>query len=247
MSIDVADAMIASATVPQQKAGSGKSGAGVGLTSKYNDRYIFLMQRRKAENRQRILEAAARVLRREGYAAAGVDALAAEAGLTSGAIYGHFKGKRDVLTAVVRQSVSANESIREAGLEDLRGGAWVRAMLRRYLSPEHHAAVEHGCPMPALVSELARAGDEPRAAFAEAVGALLDRMAVKWAEGESSANAPELRRRAMAALAMAVGGIALARAVGDDELAGALLDACRDEGAEALTREKTDATTQGAT
>jgi len=241
---------------------------------------------RKAEARLRILDAASRVLRREGYAAAGVDALAAEAGLTSGAIYSHFRGKEHVLTAVVERSVEEHEANREAGLDGLVGPAWIRAMLRRYLSPEHHAAIEQGCPMPALVSELGRAGEGPQAAFAAALGRLIDRMEARWAgrEGEAEPQAgpesegePELeadpefsggsrfggrtdraargrefavepddpaadsrdqtaqrRRHVMAAVAMAVGGVALARAVGDDKLAGELLAACRETGVESL-------------
>ena len=194
---------------------------------------------RKAETRRKIIDAASRVLRREGYAAAGVDTLAAEAGLTSGAIYGHFKGKRDVLTEVVKRSVSDHEAVREHGLEDLAGAEWIRGMLRRYLSPEHHAHAEVGCPIPALVSELSRAGEEPRRAFADAVKRLVDRMEHKWganAEPDAAQDDEEaVRRRAMVALSMAVGGLALARAVGDDQLAGELLDACRTEGVDVLT------------
>lgn len=198
-----------------------------------------------ADTRERIIDAASRVLRRRGYAGAGIDAMAAEAGLTSGAIYGHFRGKRALLTAVVEASVQANESVREHGLDALQGAPWVRALLRRYLSPEHHAAVEAGCPIPALVSELGRAGEEPQRAFAQTLEQLLERMETRWRTDDdddadaNDGNSDEMddasrRQRVLAALAMAVGGMSLARAVGDDPLGRELLAACRSHGVSAL-------------
>jgi TetR/AcrR family transcriptional repressor of nem operon len=225
-----------------------------------NDSSKRFLQRQQM--RQRILEAAGRVLRREGYAAAGVDALAAEAGVTSGAIYSHFKGKRDLLTYAVEAAVHASEDVREQGLERLHGRDWVAAMLRRYLSPEHHEAVEAGCPIPSLISELSRAGEEPQAAFSRGLEQVIQRMQQKWSEpadpcddprtdeaaqtdaepGASETGASEpgtahaapLRQQAIAALAMAVGGMSLARALGRHELAQEVLQACRDQGVESL-------------
>lgn len=178
--------------------------------------------------RQRILEGASRVFRRKGFAGAGVDGVMAEVGLTSGAFYGHFAGKEQLLEEVVRRSVRANERTREAGLEDLQGRPWVSALLHRYLSEAHRAAVEQGCPIPTLVSELGRAGAGPQRAFAEAGEELVERVA-SHLEGYDEAEA---RRRALATLAMAVGGLALARAMGDAPLAQEVLAACAQVGSE---------------
>jgi TetR/AcrR family transcriptional repressor of nem operon len=152
----------------------------------------------------------------------------AEAGLTSGAFYGHFRGKEDLLTEVVRQSVKQAEHVRESGLQDLDGRDWVAGLLRRYLSLEHWRAIEQGCPIPTLVSELSRAGRGPKRAFANAVQKLLDRIESRLADD------PRQRERALAGLALAVGGMSLARAVGSRTLAAELLDACRGFGVEAL-------------
>jgi AcrR family transcriptional regulator len=56
-----------------------------------------------AETAERLLAAARRAFAREGYAAASMDALCAEAGLTRGALYHHFGGKDGLLEAVVRR------------------------------------------------------------------------------------------------------------------------------------------------
>jgi AcrR family transcriptional regulator len=51
----------------------------------------------------RLVAAARAAFRAEGYAAASMDALCAEAGVTRGALYHHFGGKEGLLEAVVRQ------------------------------------------------------------------------------------------------------------------------------------------------
>lgn len=54
--------------------------------------------RARAEaRRQEILRAAARVFRRQGYAATGMRGIAAEAGLSPGNLYHYFSGKEDLL------------------------------------------------------------------------------------------------------------------------------------------------------
>jgi AcrR family transcriptional regulator len=56
-----------------------------------------------AETTARLVAAARAAFRAEGYAAASMDALCAEAGVTRGALYHHFGGKEGLLEAVVRQ------------------------------------------------------------------------------------------------------------------------------------------------
>ena len=51
----------------------------------------------------RLVAAARAAFRTDGYAAASMDALCAEAGVTRGALYHHFGGKEGLLEAVVRQ------------------------------------------------------------------------------------------------------------------------------------------------
>jgi AcrR family transcriptional regulator len=56
-----------------------------------------------AQTTEKLIAAARAAFAREGYAAAAMDALTAEAGLTRGALYHHFGGKEGLLEAVVRQ------------------------------------------------------------------------------------------------------------------------------------------------
>ena len=70
---------------------------------------------RRRETRTRLLEAAARVFAREGFRAATVEQIAAEAGYSTGAIYWHFEGKEDLFLAMAEEF--AAERVRE--IEDV--------------------------------------------------------------------------------------------------------------------------------
>jgi AcrR family transcriptional regulator len=61
----------------------------------------------KEQTRRRLLEAAARVFRRRGYRGASVEAIAAEAGYTVGALYSNFEGKDDLLLALLEEEIGA--------------------------------------------------------------------------------------------------------------------------------------------
>lgn len=56
-----------------------------------------------AENREKLIAAARKAFAQQGYAAASMDNLTAEAGLTRGALYHNFGDKRGLLAAVVDQ------------------------------------------------------------------------------------------------------------------------------------------------
>src|SRR4051812_15961897 len=59
------------------------------------------------EGRDELLTAALRVFARRGYREAGVDEIAAEAGYSKGALYWHFPGKEELLTALLEERVDA--------------------------------------------------------------------------------------------------------------------------------------------
>lgn len=94
-----------------------------------------------AENREKLIAAARKAFAEQGYAAASMDHLTAEAGLTRGALYHNFGDKKGLLAAVVdqidsemaeyAQSVGANAGDMWSGL--LAEGA---AYIEKALDPE---------------------------------------------------------------------------------------------------------------
>jgi AcrR family transcriptional regulator len=59
------------------------------------------------EAREELLTAALRVFARRGYRETGVDEIAAEAGYSKGALYWHFSGKAELLTALLEERVDS--------------------------------------------------------------------------------------------------------------------------------------------
>lgn len=168
----------------------------------------------KAQTRQRILEGSGRAFRKGGYAGTGVDALAKEAGVTSGAFYVHFGSKGDAF----------RESLR-LGMDNLRGGilyfqeqhgrAWWPEFVRFYLSVKRTCDLSEGCTLQTMPTEVARSDLESRMAFEVA----LCEVAQAVVDGPASPHAPRDIDMACAALASLVGAVTLARAVGSATLA----------------------------
>jgi len=83
-----------------------------------------------ADTRSRILQAAFRTFARQGYSGATLDDVAADAGLTKGAVYWHFAGKDDLCMALIeerfrRETVRIPDDTREA----VREGEGERALM----------------------------------------------------------------------------------------------------------------------
>ena len=75
------------------------------------------------ETRAKLVRAARRAFAAEGYAAASMDGLTAEAGLTRGALYHNFGGKEGLLRAVVDQ-IDAEMAARLRAVRDRAPTAW---------------------------------------------------------------------------------------------------------------------------
>src|SRR5918999_4955485 len=69
------------------------------------------------EGRDELMAAALRVFARRGYRQAGVDEIAAAAGYSKGALYWHFSGKEDLLSALLEERIDAPMRERVALLE----------------------------------------------------------------------------------------------------------------------------------
>jgi AcrR family transcriptional regulator len=80
---------------------------------------------RKAATRTRLLQAAAHVYAAHGFAGATLDDVAEEAGLTKGAVYGHFGSKDNLLVALMEEYLAA-EIAEQVALFDRDTTTWKR-------------------------------------------------------------------------------------------------------------------------
>src|SRR3954471_10083763 len=91
----------------------------------------------KEQTRAKILRAAGKVFRREGYHAAGVDKVMEEAGLTAGGFYAHFGSKEALLAETLARAAAAAGVPLDEDLEGLAGPARLQAFVESYLSRAH--------------------------------------------------------------------------------------------------------------
>lgn len=177
---------------------------------------------RAAENRQGILDAAARLYRERGLTGVGVADITRDAGLTHGGLYRHFASK----DALVQEACARAFDWSMAPLDGARPNTTVCERIQSYLSPQHRDAPGQGCPVAALAVDAARAGGELSEVFAEGIERNIGRFAQllaadrgeegcsegSRAEVRAGSLAPHDRARAMQFLATMVGGLVLARA-----------------------------------
>jgi TetR/AcrR family transcriptional repressor of nem operon len=170
-----------------------------------------------AENRERIVETAARLFREEGFDGVGVDAIMSAAGLTHGGFYGHFGSKDDLAAEALTRALQhgADRQSRYTNLGDL---------VSSYLSRRHRADRANGCAIAALGGDIVRQGEGVRSALTASVRGQLDRISRLLRSGTAASR----RRRAIATLAGMVGALTLARAVNDPTLSEEILEAARD-------------------
>lgn len=165
-----------------------------------------------AENRQGILDAAARLYRERGLTGVGVADITRDAGLTHGGLYRHFASKE----ALVQEACARAFDWSIAPLDGATPNTTVYERIQSYLSPQHRDSPGTGCPAAALAVDAARAGSELSEVFAQGIERNIGRFAQLLADssaGTGSTPIPhEDRARAMQILATMVGGLVLARA-----------------------------------
>lgn len=92
-----------------------------------------------SETRARVLDAARRVLSERGIARLRVDAVAREAGLSVGALYRHFRGREDLILAVILDSLPPVRELALAPAVDV--AALIELVLAVYEHETRMAAV----------------------------------------------------------------------------------------------------------
>ena len=170
------------------------------------------------ETRERILEAASRLFREHGIAAVGLAKIMAEADLTVGTFYTHFKSKE----ALVRETLLRSLDARHQELDQVLRGADLETVVRAYLSREHRDESGTGCPVAALASEVARHPRSTRHTFASHNALTLDVLAA-WLSSRQGKQVG--RADAAALLGLLAGTLQLARATPDRAESDAILEA----------------------
>jgi TetR/AcrR family transcriptional regulator, transcriptional repressor for nem operon len=185
----------------------------------------------KAQARNRLLASGGSHAKQYGFCDSGMDALAAAAGVTAGALYKHFDGKSDLFAALIRYELQRTAQ-RFAAIApgDLKAA---EKALGAYLSLNHVKHPEAGCALPSLTPEVARADESVRDAFQSGMLAIHAIVADRFTESTDTA---------WALVAQTVGAVMLARAMPDERVRRELLSAMARASASMLGEPAADAT-----
>lgn len=176
----------------------------------------------REEAKARILQAIGRGFRKHGYGGIGVDGLAREAEVTSGAFYGHFASKADAFG----QAVSAGMRELREGVQQCQaehGTQWIERFVDFYLNQKRTCALAEACALQTLTPEVMRAEEPARLAYQDELRLVIEQIA----SGLAQADDQERRARAWALLALLSGCVSTARALSDPQLIATLVGAAQ--------------------
>jgi TetR/AcrR family transcriptional regulator, transcriptional repressor for nem operon len=171
------------------------------------------------QNRERVVETAAKLFREHGFGGIGVADLMKSAGLTHGGFYGNFGSKEALMAESV--SYAMDKSLQSMDkLDGMAPADRLGAFAGAYLSPAHRDTPGNGCCIAALGPEVARVPAVKRS-LTEGVRKQVDKLTTAMAP----ATGEEQRQAALVAMASMVGALVLARAVDDQALSDEFLTA----------------------
>jgi AcrR family transcriptional regulator len=177
----------------------------------------------KLDTRQRILESARRLFNRKGFSEVSIDEIMENAGLTHGGFYRHFNRKEELYAAAV-QWFLCKEAPKPWQRRRINASAQRKARSQRvvdaYFSRAHFDDRENCCPLLGLPSDVSRASNAVKAAYREVLEKLIEIF-------QADLNEPRARERALALVALCVGGMVVARCVDNPALADDLRLAAR--------------------
>lgn len=175
----------------------------------------------KGETREALLKAAAAAVRAKGPDGVSVADVMSSAGLTHGGFYAHFPSKEALVAAALEEAFGQGRRRFDRLTEGIEGADALAVFVDAYVTADHRAYPERGCPIAGLSTELPRQGPLVRAAYERGVQNLTDRIA-RWLP--PSADREDL---AMSLVAEMAGSVALSRAIADAEEAARFLASCR--------------------
>ncbi len=179
----------------------------------------------KQQTRERIVESARILFNRHGFADVTIDSIMAEAGLTRGGFYTHFKNKEQLFSeAVARFLLGRGAQWRdEFGVTTAESGYdMAKQMIDGYLSPDHLGDLDGQCPMIALPSDVAREKPAVRKSYEQLFTAMVSLFENNLDDGKS-----DKRQQALSVAALCVGGMVLARSLASESLANEVRVAAR--------------------
>jgi len=175
----------------------------------------------KAQSRDKILSSAIMLFARKGFDNVTLDELMIHAGLTRGAFYAHFKSKQHLYSEAIIAAANKSHIADDANtIHHPDPCSVLPTLIDNYLSKAHVESSDSPCPLAFLVTDVANREPIVRDTYTKVFKGLSSRIKSMAAHEEES--------QALATAALMIGGVAIARALDDDQTKEQLLSACRD-------------------
>lgn len=178
---------------------------------------------KKERTHERIVESAARAIRKSGYDGVSVADIMKDAGLTHGGFYAHFPSRDALLAEAVEHAADSSRQRLERAALGEEGS--LERLAAVYLGDAHVDAAETGCTLAALGSETSRQSDELKGLATSQVKAFAS-IIERALAGDKAIDA-QTREEALVVLSTLVGALVLARAVHRPELSRAIRSAAK--------------------
>lgn len=179
------------------------------------------------ENHEAVIAAAARLFKAHGIDGVSVPELMAEAGLTHGAFYGHFKSKEDLAVAACERAFLEKRDL-YADIRNRHAGdkrAALEEFVTRYTTRVHRDQPSLGCPVAALAEDASRDGAKGpiRRSFAAGLELMVEGLQSILGPRNKSGR----REEALADVATLVGALVLSRATKGQPISEEILEAAK--------------------
>jgi TetR/AcrR family transcriptional regulator, transcriptional repressor for nem operon len=171
-------------------------------------------QDQKEQTRENIIAAAGRCFKKDGYSGIGVDGLAKEAGVTSGAFYGHFDSKKAAFEAAIVDGLN-DLGLAVTSLQQQYGETWWVEFAKIYMNQKRTCDLTKSCALQTLTSEIGRSDEAIRNVFETELLKIIELADV----GSPQLTPENAKGKTLVNLAMLIGGVTLARAVKNESLA----------------------------
>jgi len=177
----------------------------------------------KKTTRQRILASAAKLFALNGYEGMSINAVMADAGLTRGAFYSHFKSKSELHAESMMSSAKKIALSFESDLSE--------NFVETYLSTGHREGDSRRCPLAFMIGDVTQRDTAVRETYTTIFKGFVRHLAAidtkQPADSEPDDKAELVMTQALQKAVLLIGGMAVSRAINDEELAERLLNACQ--------------------
>ncbi|HEY8098339.1 MAG TPA: TetR/AcrR family transcriptional regulator [Methylobacter sp.] len=180
---------------------------------------------KSAENRELVLDTAARMFKEHGFDGIGVVDLMKNAGLTAGGFYNNFESKEDLMAQACKRASEKSLARWQEHIDNPEIADPLKRIGTAYLSPKNRDDLGSTCLFSTLGSEVGRHNPAVRQVFTQSIEATIA-LLIPLMAGETDSRK---RENAIAVFSQWLGSLILSRATAGNALSDEILRVAREK------------------